>query len=63
MVPKGDGTSRALLPSFLQQKMLMLQTRGNLLMEVMQAAQSLQLNNPASAAAPSPSYSYWCSHG
>lgn len=48
MVPKGDGTSQ-ILPGVLQHKLLTLQTCGNLLMEMMQAAQSLQLNNPASA--------------
>lgn len=48
MVPKGDGTSR-ILPGVLQHKLLTLKTHGNLLMEMMQAAQSLQLNNPASA--------------
>lgn len=48
VVPKGDGTSQ-ILPGVLQHELLMLQTHGNLLMEMMQAAQSLQLNNSASA--------------
>lgn len=48
VVPKGDGTSQV-LPGVLQHELLVLQSDENLLMEVMQAAHSLQLDNPVSA--------------
>lgn len=58
VVPKGDGTLQ-ILPGVLQHKLLTLQTHGNLLMEMMQAAQSLQLNHPANAPLlPLRAYSY-----
>lgn len=58
MVPKGDGTSQ-ILPGVLQHELLLMQTDENLLMEMMQAAQSLQLDNPVSALLlPLRAYSY-----